>query len=323
MKQEKSSDIILSIVLPAYNEEEVIQETIKLIVGIMSKLNYKYEIIVVNDGSTDKTLLKCIELRKEIDFRILDSRINQGHMQALRAGMKSSFGTYVATLDSDLQDPPSEIPKMLEVLINSEADQQTEGVKNQKYDVVQAFRLNRDSDTIFKKKTATLYYFLTRKITGVELIPHAADFRIMNRRVVDTLVSLREQKIVFRLIIPALGFNVYSFPIKRDPRRAGKTKYNVKKMSALAIDSIISFSHKPLRILTYVGLGTSVIFFLGSFLTLFFSIFGNTMSGWPSLALLILSLNSFMFASVGVLGEYLGRIYSYLQNRPIPPWTEI
>jgi dolichol-phosphate mannosyltransferase len=145
----------------------------------------------------------------------------------------------------------------------------------------------------------------------------------MKRHVVNKLVSLPEKNLIYRLLIPSLGFRIAAFPIERGSRFAGTTKYTNRKMLSLAIDSVIGFTHRPLRLLAYAGIFASVMLFIGSIVTLLIYIFGNTLPGWPSLVLLILSFNAFLFAGLGLVGEYVGRIYQLVQNRPRIPWNEI
>ena len=314
----------LSVVIPAYNEELVIRETITRIAKILRIHDIDNEILVVNDGSTDGTLNELIKLKNLHKIRILSLSTNSGHMNAIRVGLEASKGDYVVTLDADLQDPPEAIPKMFD-MISSRQAQSKQGNNNTQtaIDVVQAFRVNRKTDTYWKKKTASLYYKLIKKITGISLIPHAADYRIMKKNVVKTLIALPEKKLVFRLLIPSLGFKIALFPVERDKRFAGKSKYTNRKMIELAIDSIISFTNRPLRFLAYAGISASIFLFLGSILTLCVYLLGNTIPGWPSLVLLILSFNAFLFAGLGLVGEYVGRIYALAQNRPTTPWIEI
>ena len=314
--------VLLSIVIPCFNEEDVITETLNRISGILNEEKIKYEIIVVNDGSTDSTLevLRALQIKKYL--RIINIKKNMGHMSAIRAGLEASTGTHVATIDADLQDPPEYLPDMLSKFTNKSKE-----LDNFKYqeeiDVVQAFRIDRTSDTFLKRNSAALYYSMIKRLTGISLIAHAAEFRIMNRKTVDKLVSLPEKRPVYRLLIPHLGFIIEPYPIMRAERYLGKTKYTNKKMFSLVLDSVVGFTFKPLRFITYFGMSASAVLLIASLTTLFISIYGNTLPGWPSLALLLLSANAFLFASLGVIGEYVGRIYETVQNRPNSIWNEI
>jgi len=313
---------VLSVVIPAYNEELVIGETIIRVTRVLETSDIDYEILIVDDGSTDKTIDVLKALQDSLSIRIICLKQNSGHMNAIRVGMEVSTGDYVVTLDADLQDPPEYIPEMLNILTKFFVPIEGE-VSSQRYDVVQAFRKNRDADKFWKKTTASMYYFLIRKVTGISILPHAADFRIMTRDVVKTLISLPEKHSVYRLLIPSLGYKIMPFPIERAPRFAGTSKYTSRKMIALALDSLVGFSFRPLRVMTFVGLIAASVLFLASIVTLMVTVFGSTIPGWASIALLLLSSNAFLFASLGLLGEYVGRIYQISQNRPTTPWDEL
>jgi len=312
---------ILSVVIPAFNEELVIEETINRIRSVLKSAKIQSELLVVNDGSTDGTLNTLKRIQQSGSLRIINLATNTGHMSAIRAGLEASSGEYVVTIDADLQDPPEYIPDMYKIISLSRNSKS--GFFDNSCDVVQAYRADRTSDSIWKRKSASLYYKLINRITGITLIPHAADFRIMKRHVVDSVISLSEKKLVFRLLIPSLGFRIEAFPIVRDARFAGKSKYTKRKMISLAVDSIIGFTNRPLRFLAYFGFYASFILLLGALGTLLLFLFGNTLPGWPSIVLLILSFNAFLFAGLGLVGEYVGRIYQLLQARPAPNWKEI
>jgi glycosyltransferase involved in cell wall biosynthesis len=315
-------ELILSVVIPAFNEELVIEESIKRISHILETSKIKNEIVVVNDGSNDRTLETLLRIKKRQRIRIINLANNSGHMNAIRAGMEASIGSHIVTIDADLQDPPEAIPEMYKLIL-SRQNIENSGFTELPYDVVQAYRADRKSDTFWKRTTASVYYGVVKKITGINVIPHAADFRIVNRNVVDQLLSLPERKLVFRLLIPSLGFRIVTFPIERYPRYAGKSKYTNLKMIGLAIDSVIGFTNRPLRFLAFAGITASLVLFLGSIVTLLVYILGDTIPGWPSLAMLILSFNAFLFAGLGLVGEYVGRIYQLVQSRPLTPWNEL
>jgi glycosyltransferase involved in cell wall biosynthesis len=315
---------LLSVVIPVFNEDLVIETSINRIREVLESARIKNEILVINDGSTDKTLEILFQLKKVAPLRIINLSSNSGHMNAIRTGLEMSIGDYVVTIDADLQDPPEAIPEMLRIIsTKQEIEDHTSDYFMNSYDVVQAFRDDRATDTLWKRKSASLYYFLVKRITGIDLIPHAADFRIMKRHVVERLITLPEKNLVYRLLIPSLGFRIAPFPIKRNARFAGTSKYTNRKMISLAVDSIIGFTNKPLRALAYFGFVASLVLFLGSIGTLLLYVYGNTLPGWPSLFLLILSGNAFLFAGLGLVGEYVGRIYQLLQGRPKVSWTEI
>jgi glycosyltransferase involved in cell wall biosynthesis len=328
MDQEKIDAIeshqeLLSVVIPVFNEELVIEESIARIRRILEVSRIVNEIIVVNDGSTDTTLDVLFGLKKSGPLRIINLSSNSGHMNAIRVGLENSKGDYIVTIDADLQDPPEAIPDMFKIISSKQEVGGGVDFLQHSCDVVQAYRIDRTTDTVWKRKSAATYYFLVKRITGINVIPHAADYRIMKKHVAQRLISLPEKNLVYRLLIPSLGFRIKSFPITRNDRFAGKSKYTNRKMISLAVDSVIGFTNRPLRFLAYSGFFASLVLLLGSIGTLLLFLFGNTLPGWPSLVLLILSFNAFLFAGVGLVGEYVGRIYQLLQARPTTSWTEM
>ena len=314
---------LLSVVIPVFNEELVIAESISRIRLILEDSRIMNEIVVVNDGSTDTTLDILLRLKKGDPLRIINLSSNSGHMNAIRAGLESSKGDYVVTIDADLQDPPEAIPEMFRIISSKQEMGGGADFIQKSYDVVQAYRIDRTTDSFWKRKGASIYYTIIKKITGIEITPHAADYRIMKRHVVDKLVSLPEKNLVYRLLIPSLGFHIALFPIERNKRFAGTSKYTLSKMFSLGIDSIISFTYKPLRLVAVSGLLTAGFLFLGAIATFTISIFGSTVPGWASLALLVLSTNAFLLATLGLVGEYVGRIYELVQSRPRISWSEL
>lgn len=313
------TDSLLSVVIPTFNEEESIEKCVYEVSKLCKKGNINFEIIIVNDGSTDKTLDLCKSIKNKYQLRIVNLETNSGHMAAITAGLEASRGKFVATMDADLQDPPECLIGMFNTIIQS----QNKKKSVRSIDVVQGFRVDRSSDTIFKRISASLYYTFIEKITGIKMIPHAADFRIMTRDCVDSLIKLPERNRIYRLLIPHLGFSVEPYPIVRAKRFGGRTKYPFRKMVKLSLDSVFAFSYKPLRMFSYLGLIFSLIFLLGSIATLVASLIALTVPGWTSLVLLVLSANSLLFAGLGLLGEYIGRIYQIVQARPIVNWKEI
>ena len=309
----------ISIIVPVFNEEDVITESIARIQKVLSSIAYESEIVIVDDGSTDNSTGQILAAGHK-NVRIISFAQNKGHMTALRAGLEASNGSLVITIDADLQDAPEYIPEMIN-MVHSNCQEKSHNPKTC-FDIVQTYRDDRSVDSRFKRATASLYYLLIYKMTGIKLKAHAADFRLMTRQVVETLISLPEEKLVFRLLIPTLGFQIKYFPIRRDKRHAGKTKYTKRKMLGLFIDSILGFTFRPLRLMVVFGVSFSFILFIGSLITIMISIWGNTLPGWPSLALLILSTNSLLFACVGLVGEYVGRTYQLVQARPRIFWKE-
>lgn len=307
--------IELSVIVPVFNESESILATHEVLSQVLSKMPVHWEIIYINDGSNDQSL-QILKSLISPNTRLISLKRNKGHMTALSVGMKESRGRYVITIDADLQDPPSYIPEMY-----SKAVTRVENLDLP--DVVQAVRIDRSADSFFKKKTASLYYKWIRAITGVAITPHSADFRLMSREAVDIINNLHERNKVLRLLIPELGFRIVNIEIVRAKREFGKTKYNFMRMFNLTIQSVISFTTKPLQILAFFGTLVSLVFLFLSFGCALLWYFSNTIPGWTSLVLLILSTNAALFASIGILGEYIGRIFVQVQNRPEAVYSEI
>jgi dolichol-phosphate mannosyltransferase len=292
-----------------YNEEESAAQTLSEVVESLKRYKGQYEIIFVDDCSTDKSIEVVANARRDEHVKILALRKNVGHMRALCIGLGRAEGDCIITLDCDLQDPPRYIPKLIESYLSANST-------NQKIDVIQTVRVNRKSDTFFKSSTAKIYYRIIRALTGISITANAADYRLMSRSCVDSLTLLPEKEKILRLLIPALGFKVQEIEITRDSRYAGKSKYPISKMISLAINSAIGFTTKPLRVLGVCGVVASLLMLILSFIFGVLWLQGRTVPGWTSIVFLILSTNAALFAAVGLLGEYVGRIYVQVQNRP-------
>jgi dolichol-phosphate mannosyltransferase len=297
---------MLTVVVPCFNEEAVLGLLMPRLRSVLDSLGHDYEVIFVDDGSRDRTRAILLETQAawpQVLVRALTS--NAGHQAALTAGMDASRGDYVVTMDADLQDPPELIPDML-------AEARRNGL-----DVVYARRRDRQRDTFFKRRTAALYYRLVRWLTQVDLQDDAGDFRLISRRVVDVLKQLPERDRVYRLLIPWLGFPAGTVTYARDVRAAGTTKYPLPRMIALAVSSATAFSTKPLRAATAVGLATALGSLIATVATMLDWVAGNTVPGWASLTCVLLFLGAVQLLCLGLLGEYIGRIYQQVQNRPI------
>jgi polyisoprenyl-phosphate glycosyltransferase len=253
----------VSVVVPAFNEQESIAQSIFEIDNAISQEIESYELIVVNDGSTDDTqaiLLGLMPVFKKL--RVIYSNANRGHMAALEAGMQAASGDYVCSIDADLQDDPRDILRMYFKI------QETNPQGEYLYDAIQAVRNSRNSDSLFKRSSAKIYYVLIRKFTGVQIAQHAADFRMVSREVNQILCRLPESKKIFRLLVPALGFSVFNLETIRQKRFAGVTKYPFIKMANLALNSFVEFSTKPLRLMIGFGFASTIGMLLYAFLTL-------------------------------------------------------
>ncbi len=299
-----------------FNEEASAGQTLKEVIKSLEYYGGKYEIIFVDDCSTDKSIEVITKMRRSGQVKVLALRKNVGHMRALCIGIERAEGDCVITLDCDLQDPPRYIPELIETFVS-------ENSNNRNIDVIQTVRVNRESDTLFKSFTAKLYYRIIRALTGINITTNSADYRLMSRSCVDTLTTLPEKEKILRLLIPALGFRVKELEIVRDARYAGKSKYPLSKMISLAINSAISFTTKPLRVLGVCGVIASFLMLILSIVFGVLWVQGRTVPGWTSIVFLVLSTNAALFAAVGLLGEYVGRIYVQVQNRPEVEFDEI
>lgn len=296
----------ISVVAPAYNEEEVLVEFYRRVVAVLEATGAEFEIVLVNDGSRDQTLGLMLSLQK-IDPRVsvIDLSRNFGKEIALTAGLDHTKGDVVVVLDSDLQDPPELIPEMLNVW--------REG-----YDVVYGVRSHRDGETWFKKTTAKYFYRLIQAVSRVDIPNDTGDFRLMSRRAVVDLLRLREEHRFMKGLFAWIGFPAKPIYYRRDPRAAGETKWNYWNLWNFALEGITSFTVAPLKVATYVGLLVAVLALLyGVFVIWKALVFGDSVKGYPSLMAVILFLGGVQLISVGVLGEYIGRIFNEVKRRPL------
>ena len=296
----------LSIVIPCYNEEKVIDETISVLLNVTKELKTKdivdYEMIFVDDGSADNTfhvLEKHSNIHREI--KIIKLSNNFGHQKAILAGYENSTGDLITTLDADLQDPPELIGKMIEKI-------------NKGFDIVYGAR-NKRVDSIFKRYSAKLFYWIMKRM-GVEIIPEHAEYRMITRKVLTAFLKYNEQNIFIRAIFPKLGFLSTIIYYDRPKRFAGETKYPLSKMISFGIDGITSFSIIPLRLFTFIGMVISIFSLLAIFWSMFAKIFGVTVTGWTSIVVPIYFLGGIQMIFLGVLGEYVGKIYMEVKGRP-------
>lgn len=296
---------VLSVVIPMFNEAEVLPLLVDRLRPVLDGLGEPYEVVAVDDGSTDTTAAQLIGLRRVWpEVRVIRLRRNGGHQAALTAGLHRAFGQYVVSLDADLQDPPEKIAEMLAL------------ARSQGLDIVYGVRQDRSTDSAAKRHTADLYYWLMARLAGVEAKANAGDFRLLSRATVDALRQLPEHQPVYRLLVPWIGFPSGEVGYVRERRAAGKTKYPLRKMIALAADSVINFSAAPLRLATWLGL-ISFFFCLIMFIYVGLSYaLDSTVRGWASMIATVLFLGGAQLLSLGLLGEYLGRLYAAAQGRP-------
>lgn len=296
---------VLSVVVPMYNEEAVIPALVERLRPTLDGLGVGYEVVAVDDGSADRTAPLLFEHgRTWPELRLVRLRRNSGHQAALTAGLQRARGDWVVSIDADLQDPPETIGEMLTV------------AREQGLDVVYGIRSDRSTDTAFKRHTAGVYYRLMRAMIGGDVPAQAGDFRLLSREVVDVLTRLPERAPVYRLLVPSLGFSSGSVTYVRERRAAGETKYPLRKMVALAWDSAANFSAAPLRIATWLGAFAFVVCLALMVFGMVVWANGTVIPGWTSLFLAVLLLSAVQLICLGLLGEYVARIYQTVQNRP-------
>jgi dolichol-phosphate mannosyltransferase len=298
--------IVYSIVVPLYNEELVIDESYKRLKSVMECTKENYEIIFINDGSRDKTADKVEDICKSDDkIKLINFSRNFGHQAAITAGMDMALGDAVVVIDADLQDPPEVILKMIE--------KWKEG-----YEVVYGKRIKREGETFFKKFTAQAFYRVLKSMTSIDIPVDTGDFRLIDRKVCDTLMSLPERNRYVRGLVSWVGYKQTSVEFVRQERFAGDTKYPLKKMMKLALDGITSFSYKPLTLAGYFG---GIVFLMGMISSIAI-VTKDLIKRTDILNLgLVLSINIMMFgmilSSIGIMGQYIGRIFDESKERPI------
>jgi glycosyltransferase involved in cell wall biosynthesis len=299
--------MLISIVVPCFNEADVIDETILRLQNFSSELiNFSVEFLFVDDGSVDGTRQKIKEYAvKDPRVKVIGFARNFGHQIAVTAGIDFSNGDIVVLIDADLQDPPELIHQMLE--------KAAEG-----YDVVYCIREKRLGESLLKKFLADLFYRILNKLSSVSIPLDTGDFRLMTRRAVDILKMMPEKDRFIRGMVSWIGFRQIGIKYQRSPRFAGQTKYPLGKMVKFALDGIISFSTKPLQLATGLGIISAFISLFGISYALYLRLFTNTwVEGWTALVIAILFMGGIQLLSLGIIGEYVGRIYNEGKNRPL------
>ncbi len=298
--------IDLSIVVPAFNEEEVLPVFHERLKTVLDGLGLVCEVIYINDGSRDNTALVIEKLRATDDrVALVDLSRNFGKEIALTAGLDYAKGNWVVVIDADLQDPPELIPKFIE--------HAREG-----FDVVYAKRTVREGETALKKATAYGFYRVMRSLSRVPIPEDTGDFRLLSRRAVDALKSLREHHRFMKGLFAWIGYKQKAVEYQRDARFAGKTKWNYLKLWNFAVTGITSFTIAPLRLATLFGLCVALLsFFYGVYFIVRTLIFGNPVPGYPSLLVIMTMLGAVQLITLGIMGEYLGRMFDEAKRRPL------
>ncbi|MFO1515057.1 MAG: glycosyltransferase family 2 protein [Verrucomicrobiota bacterium] len=296
----------VSFVLPCYNEAEVIKETHRRVKAVGEALQRPYEIVAVNDGSSDNTLLLLLNLAAEDEtLVVVDLSRNHGHQLALSAGLHHCTGERILIMDADLQDPPELLPDMLALM-------------DQGAEVVYAQRRSRPGDHPVKRSACAVFYRLLGYLSDHPIPLDTGDFRLISRRVLEVILKMPERHRFLRGMISWVGFRQSPLLYDRDKRFAGETKYPLGRLVRLAMDGIIASSTRPLKLASYAG----VLLGLGSLLLILYALYswlfiGRTPQGWTSMMIVITFTGSTQLLVLGIMGQYLGRIHEQLKGRPL------
>jgi glycosyltransferase involved in cell wall biosynthesis len=300
------ADGLLSIIIPAFNEQEVLPAFHARLSAVLDSLPLESEVLYVNDGSRDGTL-EVMKILRAHDPRvaILDLSRNFGKEIAMTAGLDHARGNAVVVIDADLQDPPELIPEMIR--------HWREG-----WDVIYAQRIERRGETLLKKLTAHWFYRLMQRVGRVRIPENVGDFRLLSRRALDSLLQLREQHRFMKGLFAWIGYPQKGIPYQRDPRFAGRSTWDYWRLWNFALDGITSFTTTPLKWATYLGLFTAFVsFFYSAVIILQKLLYGNPVKGYPSLMVVILFLGGIQLIFLGIIGEYLGRMFDETKHRPL------
>lgn len=297
---------LLSIIIPFYNEQEVISECQQRISSAVEAIDMQVELLYINDGSKDDSLNILIALmQQDKRIKIIDLSRNFGKENAMTAGLDKAKGDAVIIIDADLQDPPELIAEMVKTWRTG-------------FDIVYAKRTMRKGESLVKKVTARLFYKLINKISDHEIPENVGDFRLMSRQAIDALNQVRERKRFMKGLFSWIGFPQTAIEYSRDPRLAGKTNWNYRKLIKFAIEGISSFTQKPLHLATYMGFITALgAFILGLSYIIKTLMFGETIQGFPTLITMILFFSGVQLLSIGILGEYIGHMFIESKQRPL------
>lgn len=299
-----------SIVIPIYNEAQGLDALYARMASVMSLIEKKWndsvEVILVNDGSRDGSTekLNVIQL-KDPRVKVLHLSRNFGHQVAITAGMEWASGATVSVMDADLQDPPEVLLEFIEKW-------------KQGFEVVYGVRARREGETVFKLWTAKIFYRIIRRLTNFDIPVDTGDFRLMDRKAVDAFLKLPERNRFVRGLVSWVGYKQVGVQYQRDARKFGETHYPFKKMLKFALDGITSFSSVPLQLATYVGMLTAFFAFIGILWALYAHFFAEkTIQGWTSLMIVVLFIGGVQLLALGIIGEYIGRVFDEVRRRPL------
>jgi len=297
---------LVSIVIPAFNEIEVIDACYQRLTSVMANLDdFTYELIFVDDGSSDMTYERLVEIQQQDqNIKVVKLSRNFGHQIAVTAGVDIAKGDAIAIIDADLQDPPEVIPEMIEKWQDG-------------YDVVYGVRKRRAGESKLKLLTAATFYRMLRSFTNIEIPVDVGDFRLISHRAAQELRKLREKDRFIRGLVSWIGYQQIGVPYERDERFAGNTKYPYRKMIKFAFDGITSFSNMPLRLASWLGYLASFLAFLYLLNVFVQKLMGNTIEGWATIMVALLFLGGVQLICLGIIGEYIGRIFNETKSRPL------
>ena len=297
---------LVSIVIPCYNEEEALEIVYHAIVEAMQPLaNYRYEILLVNDGSKDKTLQKMKTLATDENVKYLSFSRNFGKEAAIYAGLNNAKGDYVAVMDADMQDPPALLPQMLSILEQGE------------YDCVASRRVTRKGENVIRSFCARMFYKVIRKMSNINIADGARDYQMMTRQMVDSVLSLTEYNRFSKGIFEWVGYRKTWLEFENVERSAGETKWSFGKLLLYSLEGIFNFSNLPLMVSSYLGI---VMTFVSAIAIIFIIIrkliFGDPVDGWASLVCIITFVGGIQLFCIGIIGQYMAKMYSEIKNRP-------
>ncbi|MCQ2450526.1 MAG: glycosyltransferase family 2 protein [Clostridia bacterium] len=296
----------ISLIVPCFNEGKTVALFYKEVIKVLSKIKYDYELLFIDDGSTDNTLKILKEISKENkNIKYISFSRNFGKEAAMYAGFSNASGDFVAVMDADMQDPPSLLPDMLELLENND------------YDSVATRRVSRKGEPVIRSFFARMFYKLINRFSDADIVDGARDFRLMKREMVDAVVAMGEANRFSKGIFGWIGFKTYWLSYENNERIAGETKWSFWKLFKYAIDGIINFSQVPLNLASWFGIIMTVISFLVMLVIIFKKIlFGDPVAGWPSTICFILFIGGIQLFCIGVMGQYLSKTYSETKRRP-------